>query len=159
RSPDREPRAGAPGPPRRRRALHQRRYGGGARGGAPRPRGRARAPAAARAARPTSPLARGAPRAAGAPRDRPRARAGDAPRPRAPPHAIGTIQRRDLGDTAAAVATYRRALAEDPSDRAALAALLELHEASGDWEALYTEQLSALERAEGEERIDALRRL
>lgn len=74
-------------------------------------------------------------------------------------HAIGAIERRDLGDRAAAVATYRRALAEDPGDRDALAALVELFEQSGDWEPLYEELRGAFGRASGDERVALGRRL
>jgi golgin subfamily B member 1 len=74
-------------------------------------------------------------------------------------HAIGAIERRDLGDRAAAVATYRRALAEDPGDRDALAALVELFEQSGEWEPLYEELRGASGRASGDERVAIGRRL
>ena len=54
-------------------------------------------------------------------------------------HGVASIERGALGDAAAAVLTYRRALAEDSGDRAALAALLEIHEAAGAWDDLYAE--------------------
>lgn len=60
-------------------------------------------------------------------------------------HAIGSIQRRDLGDVDAAIATYRQALSEDPGDRAAYEALLEAHAAAGAWDALYEELGRGLE--------------
>ncbi|WP_437731692.1 tetratricopeptide repeat protein [Sorangium sp. So ce1335] len=52
-------------------------------------------------------------------------------------HAIGTIQRRDLGDLAGAAATYRAAIEDDPGDGAAYEALLEAYAAGGAWDALY----------------------
>ena len=86
-------------------------------------------------------------------------RATDPARRRALLHAIGAIERRSLGDTAAAVVTYKRALAEDPSDAAAFAELLDLHEARGEWEALHDELAGLFDRAVGEERIATARRL
>jgi len=74
-------------------------------------------------------------------------------------HTIGTIERRDLGDSAAAVATYRSALAEDATDVAAFAELLSLLEARGEWEALHEELTGQLARAEGDERSATVRRL
>ncbi|WP_437324443.1 tetratricopeptide repeat protein [Sorangium sp. So ce381] len=52
-------------------------------------------------------------------------------------HAIGTIQRRDVGDLAGAAATYRAAIEDDPGDDAAYEALLETYAAGGAWGALY----------------------
>src|SRR5690606_9152820 len=52
-------------------------------------------------------------------------------------HAIGTIQRRDLGDLAGAVATYRAAIEDDAGDDAAYEALLETYAAGEAWGALY----------------------
>ncbi len=86
-------------------------------------------------------------------------RATDPSRRRALLYAIGAIERRTLGDTAAAVATYRSALAEDPTDETAFAELLDLHEARGDWEALYAELSGLLERTTGDDRTATLRRL
>jgi tetratricopeptide (TPR) repeat protein len=56
-------------------------------------------------------------------------------------HAIGAIERRDLGSqsSGAAISTYRRALAEDPGDAIALDALLEILQDLGAWEDLYGE--------------------
>ena len=62
-------------------------------------------------------------------------------------HAIGVIERRDLGDAAAARLTYRLALDESPDDRVAFTALLEIHEAAGAWEDLYAELGRAFARA------------
>src|SRR6185437_12639206 len=73
-------------------------------------------------------------------------------------HAIGAIERRDLGDAAAALATYRRALAEQPDDRRAFDALLEIYEAQGAWGELRAELGRALDRAAGEERAALLLR-
>jgi golgin subfamily B member 1 len=80
-------------------------------------------------------------------------------------HAIGAIARRDLGDRAAAVDAYRQAREEDPGDRAAFTALVELYEAGEEWEPLYEELRHAFaressERGEsGEERLGLARRL
>ncbi|WP_437903789.1 tetratricopeptide repeat protein [Sorangium sp. So ce327] len=52
-------------------------------------------------------------------------------------HAIGTIQRRDVGDLAGAAATYRAAIEDDPGDDAAYEALLETYAAGNAWGALY----------------------
>ncbi|WP_438032632.1 tetratricopeptide repeat protein [Sorangium sp. So ce204] len=52
-------------------------------------------------------------------------------------HAIGTIQRRDVGDLAGAAATYRAAIEDDPGDDAAYEALLETYAAGSAWGALY----------------------
>ncbi|HKQ71046.1 MAG TPA: hypothetical protein VJT73_16985, partial [Polyangiaceae bacterium] len=67
-------------------------------------------------------------------------------------HAIATIERRDLADTAAAIATWRQALAENPADRAAHGALLDAYEIAGDWAALYEELGRTLEGEGGEAR-------
>ena len=87
-------------------------------------------------------------------------RATDPARRRSLLHAIGAIERRNLGDMGAAVATYRLAFAEDPGDVTALAELLDLHEARGEWEALYVDLLGLLERTTGgEDRVATVRRL
>ena len=86
-------------------------------------------------------------------------RATDPGRRRSLLHAIGAIERRNLGDMGAAVATYRLALAEDPGDVTAFAELLDLHEARGEWEALYADLAGLLERIEGEDRVATVRRL
>ena len=74
-------------------------------------------------------------------------RATDAARRRELLHAIGVIERRDLGDPAAALRTYRIALGESPDDPVALAALLEILEATSAWKDLYAELMNAFERA------------
>jgi tetratricopeptide (TPR) repeat protein len=74
-------------------------------------------------------------------------------------HAIGAIERRDLGAPQAAVETYRRALAEDPGDRVAFEALLEVFEAEGAWGDLYAELERALGHAAGDDRDALLLRL
>jgi tetratricopeptide (TPR) repeat protein len=74
-------------------------------------------------------------------------------------HAIGAIQRRDLGDATAALATYRQALAEDPQDRTAFGAVLEIYEAAGAWDDLYAELDRAQQGAVGEERAAIVARL
>jgi tetratricopeptide (TPR) repeat protein len=86
-------------------------------------------------------------------------RATEPGRRRALLHAIGAIERRNLGDLGAAVATYRLALAEDPGDVTAFAELLDLHEERGEWEALYVDLVGLLERTEGEDRVATERRL
>jgi tetratricopeptide (TPR) repeat protein len=87
------------------------------------------------------------------------AHAGDPARRRALRHAIGAIERRDLGDRAAALLTYREALEEDASDEAALEALLALHEAASDWAGLEGELGSAADRASGSAKISLVLRL
>lgn len=52
-------------------------------------------------------------------------------------HTIGALERNNLRDLAAAAATYKRALAEDASDRGAYEALLDVLEAAGDFEGTY----------------------
>jgi len=69
-------------------------------------------------------------------------------------HSMGAIQRRDLKDFAAAVETFRLALADDPGDRAAYEGLLEVHVEAEAWDELYGELQRGLERAEGDERMD-----
>ncbi|WP_437672028.1 hypothetical protein [Sorangium sp. So ce131] len=68
-------------------------------------------------------------------------------------HAVGTIQRRDLGDLAGAAATYRAAIADDPGDAAAYEALLETYAAGGAWDALYGALAERLPAAPPEERV------
>lgn len=67
-------------------------------------------------------------------------------------HAIGSIERRDLGKPEAAIATYRRALMLDADDRVAFEALLSVFEGLGAFEDLYEELERAVDRAQGEER-------
>ncbi|MCC6553830.1 MAG: hypothetical protein IT372_12520, partial [Polyangiaceae bacterium] len=67
-------------------------------------------------------------------------------------HAIGAIQRRDLGDLAAAAATYRAALADDADDAAAYEALLDTCAAAGAWNAVLEELSARLPRVPAEER-------
>ena len=87
------------------------------------------------------------------------ARATDPARRRSLLHAIGAIERRNLNDLAAAVATFRLALAEDPTDAMAFAELLDLHEARGEWEALHADLVGLLGRVGGDDRIATVRRL
>ncbi|AUX46360.1 hypothetical protein SOCE26_078660 [Sorangium cellulosum] len=68
-------------------------------------------------------------------------------------HAVGTIQRRDLGDLAGAAATYRAAIADDPGDAAAYEALLETYAAGGAWDALYGALAERLPAAPPEEHV------
>ena len=74
-------------------------------------------------------------------------------------HAIGNIERRDLGSPTAAAATFRRALAEDASDLVAFDALVEVYESTGAWEDLYGELALALGRAGDGARTALLLRL
>ncbi|WP_437304237.1 tetratricopeptide repeat protein [Sorangium sp. So ce388] len=68
-------------------------------------------------------------------------------------HAIGTIQRRDLGDLSGAAATYRAAIEDDPGDDAAYEALLETYAAGGAWDALYGALAERLPGTAPEERV------
>ncbi|MGK3986087.1 tetratricopeptide repeat protein [Sorangium sp. So ce136] len=68
-------------------------------------------------------------------------------------HAIGTIQRRDLGDLSGAAATYRAAIEDDPGDDAAYEALLETYAAGGAWDALYGALAERLPGVAPEERV------
>lgn len=61
-------------------------------------------------------------------------------------HSIGAIQRHGLNDLAGAAATYKRALEEDPSDRAAYEAGLDVLEASRDYEGFYSALVGGAER-------------
>jgi len=74
-------------------------------------------------------------------------------------HAIAAIQRRDLGDVAGAIETYRRILGTDPEDATAQEALLEAYAETGQSDALYTELGARLYRAHGDERALLLVRL
>ncbi|WP_437809205.1 tetratricopeptide repeat protein [Sorangium sp. So ce1078] len=68
-------------------------------------------------------------------------------------HAIGTIQRRDVGDLSGAAATYRAAIEDDPGDDAAYEALLETYAAGGAWDALYDALAERLPGAPPDERV------
>ena len=70
-------------------------------------------------------------------------------------HRIGTIEWRDLGDTAAAIATYRAALEGDADDAEANAALEELYAQAELWDDLYALFEERLVRVGG----DAARKL
>jgi tetratricopeptide (TPR) repeat protein len=59
--------------------------------------------------------------------------AGDPGRRRELLHRIGAIERHDLGDARAAIETYRAALADDPDDADAHAALAEMYAQSSAW--------------------------
>ncbi|HRI64692.1 MAG TPA: tetratricopeptide repeat protein, partial [Polyangium sp.] len=61
-------------------------------------------------------------------------------------HTIGSIQRHGLNDLVAAAATYKRALEENPNDRAAYEAGLDVLEASEDFEGLYSALVGGAER-------------
>lgn len=83
-------------------------------------------------------------------------KAADPARRRALLHAIGAIERRDLGALDAAAVTYRRALEEDGGDAPAFEALLEVLASRGAWEDVDAEIGRALAAASGDE-ADALR--
>ena len=74
-------------------------------------------------------------------------------------HRIGAIERGELGDPRAAIATYRRALDEDPDDAAARDALIEACTAAGELEPLYDELARGLGRTEGAARRALLSRM
>jgi tetratricopeptide (TPR) repeat protein len=65
-------------------------------------------------------------------------------------HRIGVIERRDLGDMAAAVATYRALLEEDADDADAHRALAELYTEGERWDDLCTLLEGRLARSEGD---------
>jgi golgin subfamily B member 1 len=69
-------------------------------------------------------------------------------------HAIGTLQRRELGDPMGAVATWRAARDEAPDDLRARAALLDALEAAGDFASLYEELRACRDAAEGAEKSE-----
>jgi tetratricopeptide (TPR) repeat protein len=58
-------------------------------------------------------------------------------------HTVASIERRDLNDPAAAIATYEVAVADDAADRDAVAALAELYAETEQWDTL----LALLERS------------
>ncbi len=65
-------------------------------------------------------------------------------------HRVGAIERHDLGDTAAAIETYRAALDDDADDADAQAALAELYAQSERWNDLCALLEARLARVEGE---------
>lgn len=69
-------------------------------------------------------------------------------------HGIAAVQRRDLGDLAAAAVTYRTALQEDPDDVTAYEALLDTLAEAGAWDALYNELSGRLARVPDDERVN-----
>ena len=73
-------------------------------------------------------------------------------------HAMGSLQRKELGTPTAAITTYRRARLDDPADRVALDALLEILHEQGSWKELNTELTGAVERTTGEEQAGLRRR-
>jgi tetratricopeptide (TPR) repeat protein len=75
----------------------------------------------------------------------------DPERRRALLHRIGGIERNDLGDIGAAIATYRTALVADPDDADAHAALLDIYQASSMWSELCELLEARLVRAPEEE--------
>ena len=77
-------------------------------------------------------------------------RASDAKAKRQLLHKIARLERRELGDLQAAIATYRQ-LAEDASDKPAQDALLEAHEAAGPSAGYYEDLERALAHAPGAE--------
>ncbi|HEY3592637.1 MAG TPA: hypothetical protein VGL13_02145, partial [Polyangiaceae bacterium] len=71
-------------------------------------------------------------------------------------HQIARIEQSELGDTAAAVATWQAAVAQDHDDVVALEALLAAYAAMGDFTALYGELARSLSAAHGDRRISIL---
>jgi hypothetical protein len=71
-------------------------------------------------------------------------------------HQIARIEHSELGDTAAAIATWQTAVAEDRDDVVAEEALLAAYAALGDYKALYEELARGLSGAQGERRITVL---
>lgn len=66
--------------------------------------------------------------------------------------ALAAVQRHELGDLPGAIATFRLALAENPSDRDAREALLDAYAAAGSYGEVFDELARALPSAEGAER-------
>ncbi len=65
-------------------------------------------------------------------------------------HRIGAIERADLSDPTAAIATYRLALEDDRDDADAHAALVELYGQTARWAELFALLEARLERVEGD---------
>ncbi|HEY8040437.1 MAG TPA: tetratricopeptide repeat protein, partial [Polyangiaceae bacterium] len=65
-------------------------------------------------------------------------------------HRIGAIERHDLADVAAAIATYRAALEDDADDADAYSALGELYATAGRWDELGALLEARLVRVEGD---------
>lgn len=74
-------------------------------------------------------------------------------------HALAALQSRELGAPAAALSTLRQALAEDPRDRTAHEALLEVLQKEGDLAGLAAELTRVVELSDGERKTAALLRL
>ena len=74
-------------------------------------------------------------------------------------HTIASLERRELGDPASAVKTLQAALAEDPADRRAHAALLETFAGMGRTDALYDQLAWGLAQATGDDRRQTLLRM
>jgi len=74
-------------------------------------------------------------------------------------HAMATLQGRELGDQAAALATWRTAVAEDPRDLVAHDAVVAALTEGADWHGLYDELTQLLAVADGERRSVTLLRL
>ena len=74
-------------------------------------------------------------------------------------HALASLQGRELGVPAAAVKTLHRALGEDPKDRTAHEALVELLGRSGDFDALTAELTRAVGLEGGDRKTFTLLRL
>jgi tetratricopeptide (TPR) repeat protein len=74
-------------------------------------------------------------------------------------HALATLQGRELGVPSAAVKTLHRALGEDPRDRTAHEALVDLLARTGDLDALAAELTRAVELSDGDRKTLTLLRL
>ncbi len=68
-------------------------------------------------------------------------------------HAMARLQRRDLHDIAAAVQTWRTALAADPGDHAAHQGLVEIFTEQARWDELHAELTRVLELVAPERRV------
>jgi tetratricopeptide (TPR) repeat protein len=74
-------------------------------------------------------------------------------------HAMGALQRTQLGDLQGAIATWQTALREDPGDQTAQQALLDAYAEQQDWQALYGQLEQMLEQHTGGRRTALLRRM
>lgn len=68
-------------------------------------------------------------------------------------HAVARLQRRDLGDLAAAMETWRTAIAADPRDHAAHQGLVEIYTEQGRWDDLHAELTRVLDLVSSERRV------
>lgn len=71
-------------------------------------------------------------------------------------HALALLQRRDLGDPAGAMETWKQAILEEPSDWVAHQALIGMFTQQQNWPAVYAQLEQALAHLEGQRRTQAL---